>query len=385
MTLALRYRPKVFAAVAGQKHVTALLYRMARRGTIPNAILLAGSRGCGKTSTARILGAALNCESGDQAADVWPCGKCPSCEAVAEGNSLDVIEVDAASNGGVEAVRGLRDLVAYGSPGQYKVVMLDEAHAMSKDAFNALLKILEEPPERTLFVLLTTEPGKILPTVESRCMTFVFRRLAPAVITDRLRHISDAEGFGAELALLDAIAERADGGMRDAVMLLDQVTSALDKDQFTLANFQALFGDADYAPRIVGAMAAGDYPAVYDAIAEAAAQEGDPGAVIARLADCLAGLLTLSCGGTVAAQGDQLEVRATLAAQLGTDRLTRAMKALWDYVTKVRVEDRQAGLKLAAVVVTEQLCPPRPKPVSAVNGHAAGGGLDELRQVMGAV
>jgi DNA polymerase-3 subunit gamma/tau len=393
MSLALKYRPAVWADVTGQKQATAVLYRMARNGTIPSALLLAGTRGSGKTSTARILGASLNCESADKSAVKWPCGACPSCEAVRDHNSLDVLEVDAASNGGVEAVRGLRDLVAYGSPGAWKVVILDEAQSMSRDAFNVLLKILEEPPERTVFVLLTTEPGKILPTVASRCMTFTFRRIAPAAIRDRLAHICAAEGIGAEPGLLAAITGRADGGMRDAVMLLDQVTSV---GITTLAMFGQLMGEADPAPVILAAMAAGDYPATYAALDEAVAQAGEPFAVTGQLADCLADLLVLRSGGTVTAQGEPLAVRTQLAARLDVSRLTKAMKALWDFQTRVRVEDRRAALRLAAVVMSEQLCPakqqldflhPGQPPGAGVmpvaNGHAVPD-LDELKKAFGA-
>ena len=367
MSLALRYRPHTFAEVTGQKLAAVPLYRMARLGTVPQALLLAGVRGCGKTSTARILAAALNCESEDHAAERWPCGSCPSCEAVAAGNSLDVIEVDAASNGGVDAVRGLRDLVAYGSPGQWKVVLLDEAHSMSRDAFNALLKILEEPPERTCFILLTTEAGKILPTVASRCMEFTFRRIPADLITKRLAQICVAEQLDAEPGLLAAIAARVDGGMRDAVMLLDQAHCAL-QDQMTLEHFQAVFGDSDYGVPLVAAMASGDYPAMYAALDEAVAQAGEPAAVTGKLVDVLADLLVLcspgGSGGALTAQGAPLEARKELAARLDVPRLTRAMGVLWDLQTRVRVEDRRAGLKLACVVAAEKLCPPSRYPSS---------------------
>jgi DNA polymerase-3 subunit gamma/tau len=394
MSLALRYRPRTFADVTGQKLAVVPLYRMARLGTLDKPLLLAGVRGCGKTSTARILGAALNCESADQTADKWPCGSCPSCEAVAAGNSLDVIEVDAASNGGVDAVRELRQIMSYGSPGAWKVLLLDEVHAMSRDAFNALLKILEEPHDHTLFILLTTEPGKILPTVMSRCMTFTFRRIPPALIAARLEHICALEDIKAEPALLAEIADRADGGMRDAVMLLDQAASTLAVEGLTLANFEKVFGAGDYVLPAVAAMVAGDYPAVYAALEDALVQAGEPSAVIGKLADLLADLLVLRSGGAVTTQGTPLEARKALAARLDVPRLTRAMKALWDYQTRVKVADRQAALKLAAVVVTEQLCPPRPQahpgqpPVNGVmpcNGARGQNSLDDLKAALGAL
>ena len=316
----------------------------------------------------------------------WPCGECPPCLAVLAHNSLDVIEVDAASNGGVEAVRGLRDLVAYGSPGQWKLVILDEAQSMSRDAFNALLKILEEPPEHTVFVLLTTEPGKILATVASRCMHFIFRRIPPDAIAGRLTAICQAEGIEAGPGLLAAIADRADGAMRDAVMLLDQARSTLVAEGLTLENFTRVFGDGDYALPLVAAMAGGDYPGMYAALEDALAQAGEPPAVTSRLVDCLTDVLRLCCGGAVTAQGAPLEARRRLACRLDVSRLTKAMRVLWDLQTRVRVEDRAAGLKLACVVVTEQLCsqPKAIPPLTAVNGNGHGPSLDELKQALGA-
>lgn len=391
--LALKYRPSTFSEVTGQKLTAVPLYRMARLGTVPPALLLAGPRGCGKTSTARIFGAALNCESEDKSAESWPCGKCPSCAAVAAGNSLDVIEVDAASNGGVDAIRELRRMMSYGSPGAWKVLLLDEVHSMSRDAFNALLKILEEPHYHTMFILLTTEPGKIPDTVQSRCMTFLVHRVPADLIIARLARICYEEGIDAEPELLAEIADRADGGMRDAVMLLDQVRSTLVAEGLTLENFTKVFGDADTAPRIVAAMASGDFPAVYAALEDAIAQAGEPSAVIGKLADLLADLLALRCGGSISAQGSRLETRKELAARLDVPRLTRAITVLWDYQTKVRVEDRRAALKLAAVVVAEQLCPRAPDMAkdasppdvtAAANGHGPPS-LDELKEALGAL
>lgn len=377
--LALKHRPKTFAEVTGQKHVTTVLYRMARLGTIPPALLLAGQRGCGKTSTARILGAALHCESADQAIDRWPCGTCPPCLAVAKGHSLAVLEVDAASSGGVDAIRDLRQLAAY-----RRTIILDEAHAMTRDGFNALLKVLEEPPPGSRFVLLTTEPGRILPTVASRCMTFVFRPIPPAAIVERLQHICAVEDIAAEHAMLEAIAGQAGGAMRDAVMLLDQVTSA---GASTLEQFRKLMGISDYAVPLVSAMAAGDVPAMYAALEHALARAGDPSSVTGQLVDCLTDLHILRAGGTISAQGEELAARQQLAARLDVPKLTAAMKVLWDWQTRIRLEDRRAGLKLACVVAAEKLCPPKTVPVPPLlngNGHRQAG-LDELKQALGAI
>ena len=380
--LALKYRPSVFSDVTGQKHVTAVLYRMARRGTLEGrTLLLAGQRGCGKTSTARILGAALHCEAGGElTASTWPCGTCPSCLAVAAGHSLDVLELDAASHGGVDAIRDLHQLVSYGG----RTVIVDEAHAMSRDGNNAFLKMAEEPPAGTVFMLLTTDPGRILPTVLSRCLTFTFRPIPPALITERLTQICQAEKISAELAMLEAIVEQAGGAMRDAVMLLDQAHCA---GASTLASYRKLTGTHDTAVPLVTAMAAADYPVMYAHLEEALAQAGDPPSVVGQLVDCLTDLLRLRSGGTIDAQGEALAARQSLASRLDVPRLTAAMKVLWDFQTRVRVEDRRAGLKLACVVASEQLCPKQKVVPSLSNGSSNGHhqpGLEELREALGA-
>ena len=335
---------------------------------------------------------ALNCESADQSADRWPCGTCPSCLAVLAHNSLDVLEVDAASNGGVEAVRGLRDLVAYGSPGQWKMVLLDEAHAMSANAFNALLKILEEPPDHTVFVLLTTEPGKILPTVASRCMQFTFRRITVPEIAGRLARICQLEQIAAEPGLLAAIADRADGAMRDAVMLLDQAHCTLVAEGLTLENFAKVFGKSDYVLPLVAAMASGDYPAVYAALEEALAQAGEPSAVTSRLVDCLTDLLRLRCGGEVTAQGTPLEARRQLAGRAGCEQADKGDAGAVGPADQGpgggpggRAEAGLRGGDRAAVPAAEGSI----SAAAAVNGNGQRTGtgnssLDELKQALGA-
>jgi DNA polymerase III subunit gamma/tau len=231
MTIALarRYRPKRFADLLVQDHVAAVLRGAVARGRVGHGYLLTGPRGVGKTTAARILAMALNCPSRDAAGD--PCGECENCVRVWSGSAnLDVVEIDAASNRGVDDARDLRERAMYAASreGHYKVYIVDEAHMLTREAWNALLKVLEEPPPGVVFVFATTEPQKIAAAaapVLSRLQRFDFRRIGPGAIRDRLRQVLDAEGIAADDDALTLIARHADGGMRDALSVLDQCLS----------------------------------------------------------------------------------------------------------------------------------------------------------------
>jgi DNA polymerase-3 subunit gamma/tau len=352
--LATDYRPRTFGDVAGQGAAAAVLYRIIGRGKTPSAMLFHGPHGCGKTSMARICGAALNCAGPVTSGNTWPCGSCPSCKAVWESSSLDVMEVDAASNGTVDHIRRIRDLAQYSTAGEWRVIVLDEAHGMSAAGFDALLKILEERVTRTTFILVTTERRKIPRTVASRCLEFPFDAISPAVIRDRLEQVCAAEQLILEPPLLSAISERAGGAMRDALMMVEQAT---DVGITTLELWRELLGETDFAPGLLSAAASGDYPALFAALDEVICGSGDYGYITARIIALLRDLLVLTAGAPIMASGQALEARQQLAGRLGAPAVVEAMRVMWDLQVKVRSDDRRSSLELAAVMLAEKLCP----------------------------
>jgi DNA polymerase-3 subunit gamma/tau len=218
-----KYRPQTFDDLVGQAHVTRTLKNAVEQNRLAHAYLFVGPRGIGKTSTARILAKALNCIHGPT---ITPCGVCDHCKEIAGGNSLDVLEIDGASNNGVEQVRELRDNVRYApAKGKYKIYIIDEVHMLSSQAFNALLKTLEEPPAHVKFIFATTEPQKVLPTILSRCQRFDLHRIPANLIAQHLQFIAGKENIALEPAAAHAIARGADGGLRDAESMLDQLVA----------------------------------------------------------------------------------------------------------------------------------------------------------------
>jgi DNA polymerase-3 subunit gamma/tau len=218
-----KYRPQTFDDLVGQAHVTRTLKNAVEQNRLAHAYLFVGPRGIGKTSTARILAKALNCVNGPT---VTPCGVCDSCKEITAGNSLDVLEIDGASNNGVEQVRELRDNVRYApSKGHFKIYIIDEVHMLTSAAFNALLKTLEEPPPHVKFIFATTEPQKVLPTILSRCQRFDLHRIPANLIAKHLQFIADQEKITLDPAAAHAIAKGADGGLRDAESMLDQLVA----------------------------------------------------------------------------------------------------------------------------------------------------------------
>ena len=237
--LARKYRPQQFAEVVGQEHVTRTLANAIASGRVAHAYLLVGPRGIGKTSIARIFAKAMNCAGGPRAE---PCDRCDSCREIMAGRSLDVLEIDGASNNGVEQVRDLRDNARYlPARGPYKIFIIDEVHMLTINAFNALLKTLEEPPPHVKFVLATTEPQKVPATIASRCQRFDLRRIAAPAITRHLARIAEREGVEIAGDALLAIARGAEGGLRDAESALDQLM-AFCSGKIEEADVLSIFG-----------------------------------------------------------------------------------------------------------------------------------------------
>ena len=267
LVLARKWRPKDFADTVGQEHVLQALINALDSGRLHHAYLFSGTRGVGKTTIARILAKALNCEKGVTAE---PCGECSACVEIDEGRFVDLIEVDAASKTKVDDTRDLLDNVQYApARGRYKVYLIDEVHMLSKSSFNALLKTLEEPPPHVKFLLATTDPQKLPVTVLSRCLQFNLKRMTPRLISDRLEYICDAESIEAEAKALATIARAADGSMRDALSLLDQAI-AFCGGKIGESLVAKMLGtiDRDHVVRLLRLLADNDARGIVDAIRE---------------------------------------------------------------------------------------------------------------------
>ena len=303
LVLARKWRPKTFADTVGQEHVLTALVNALETGRLHHAYLFTGTRGVGKTTIARILAKALNCEPGVTAS---PCGQCSACVEIDEGRFVDLIEVDAASKTKVDDTRELLDNVQYApSRGRYKVYLIDEVHMLSKSSFNALLKTLEEPPPHVKFLLATTDPQKLPATVLSRCLQFNLKRLTPRLIQDRLAHILEAEQIEFEPAALALIARAADGSLRDALSLLDQAI-AYCSGKVEETPVAAMLGtiDRDHVSRLLDLLAAADAPGILDTIADIDEQFPDYARLLEDFARILQRVAVYQVVGDVKADDD---------------------------------------------------------------------------------
>jgi DNA polymerase-3 subunit gamma/tau len=381
--LANQWRPHTLADTVGQGHVKTVLQAMIRKGTMPPVLVFSGSRGVGKTTTARTVAAALNCPEGANTGDC--CTNCGACRDIENGRSMCVLEIDAASNGRVEEVRRVQELVLYQAPGLWRVIILDEAHSLSRDASNALLKVLEEPPPLTLFILATTEPNKLLNTILSRSMQFEFRRLSVTHIKDRLRKIAEAEKINAADDMLLEIAYRAQGGMRDAVMMLDQVSRVGVSDVIGLYE---LLGIRDFAPTLIEQAVQGDLRGVLHTVEESFQHSGDAGGLTADITAIITRTIACKAGGPVNIPNPDTAAKVeALAKKCSIPALVATMKVLWELKLRTRHSDpdQRTAMELAAVLITDSLsgigkASNQPNPSTTPSGPAS---MDEMRRALG--
>jgi len=339
-----RYRPATFAEVVGQEHVTEPLQQALRNDRLHHAYLFSGPRGCGKTSSARILARSLNCEKGPTPD---PCGVCDSCVALAPGGpgSLDVIEIDAASHNGVDDARDLRER-AFFSPisSRFKVYVIDEAHMVTTAAFNALLKLVEEPPEFVTFIFATTEPDKVLPTIRSRTHHYPFRLLPPTVLRGLLEEICAKEGVTVDPAVLPLVVRAGGGSARDALSILDQLMAGAGPDGVPYLRALSLLGvtDAALLDDVVDALGAADGAAVFEAVDKVVEAGHDPRRFATDLLERLRDLVVTDAVPDAAAKGlidapeDQLLRMGAQASRLGTATLSRLADIVHDGLVEMR-------------------------------------------------
>jgi DNA polymerase-3 subunit gamma/tau len=339
-----RYRPETFAEVIGQEHVTGPLQQALRNNRVAHAYLFSGPRGCGKTTSARILARCLNCEQGPTPE---PCGECRSCRDLARGGpgSIDVIEIDAASHGNVDDTRDLREKAFFGpAASRYKIYIIDEAHMVSTAGFNALLKVVEEPPEHLKFIFATTEPEKVIGTIRSRTHHYPFRLVPPATLRDYLAEVCTREQIQVEEGVFPLVVRAGAGSVRDSMSVMDQLLAGAGEEGVTYAMATALLGytDAALLDELVDAFAAQDGAAVFRLVERVVDGGHDPRRFAADLLERLRDLVILSAvpdageSGLLDAPADRIALMEEQAGRFGAAELGRAADIVNTGLTEMR-------------------------------------------------
>ncbi|MFF4095989.1 DNA polymerase III subunit gamma and tau [Streptomyces sp. NPDC001834] len=339
-----RYRPESFAEVIGQEHVTDPLQQALRNNRVNHAYLFSGPRGCGKTTSARILARCLNCEQGPTPT---PCGECRSCQDLARNGpgSIDVIEIDAASHGGVDDARDLREKAFFGpASSRYKIYIIDEAHMVTSAGFNALLKVVEEPPEHLKFIFATTEPEKVIGTIRSRTHHYPFRLVPPGTLRDYLAQVCGQEDIPVEDGVLPLVVRAGAGSVRDSMSVMDQLLAGAGEDGVTYAMATSLLGytDGSLLDSIVDAFAAGDGAAAFEAVDRVIEGGNDPRRFVADLLERLRDLVILAAvpdageKGLIDAPADVVERMQAQASVFGAAELSRAADLVNEGLTEMR-------------------------------------------------
>ncbi|TFI20332.1 DNA polymerase III subunit gamma and tau, partial [Streptomyces sp. 4R-3d] len=339
-----RYRPESFAEVIGQEHVTDPLQQALRNNRVNHAYLFSGPRGCGKTTSARILARCLNCEQGPTPT---PCGVCQSCQDLARTGpgSIDVIEIDAASHGGVDDARDLREKAFFGPAGsRYKIYIIDEAHMVTPAGFNALLKVVEEPPEHLKFIFATTEPEKVIGTIRSRTHHYPFRLVPPGTLRDYLGEVCAKEQIPVADGVLPLVVRAGAGSVRDSMSVMDQLLAGAAEDGVTYAMATALLGytDSSLLDSAIDAFAAGDGAAAFEVVDRVIEGGNDPRRFVADLLERLRDLVILAAvpdagtKGLIDAPDDVVQRMRDQASVFGAAELSRAADLVNTGLTEMR-------------------------------------------------